>query len=360
MYRKYRLQFSLALAISCLIVSCSSSKQEGMKDISQLPTYQVMGVKYNQDEIVSRHSWEFHRIGDNFFIFNGLPNSAALVVRMSDCHVLGEFMPKGMGPGECNTPRYAGCSSEEDTIYMYDTFKYGVSEFVFPVQKEDTLRYGFVGAVRSLQEELHGPTCRLENGLFVGFRLNGTRHLFSLLDERMDTICTFGNLPIPVEDDVLKSFMPFQCVMTVEKNTIYYGCKSFPYMCAYEIKDRNSIELKFQHHYFPPVYTYHDGRFRFDGDKTMDGFYEVKINGDYIWTMIRDEYISEVQKDPFVKGFCQSACLFNKKGEPLAKFKLPVRGNHFCFSKDGKQLFFHSVDSDIYVFQVDDFLKHIG
>ena len=72
MMKQYRLQFSLAATVLCLLASCSSSKQEGMKDITQLPTYKVEGVKYNQEEIITGKSWVFHRIGENFFVFNGL------------------------------------------------------------------------------------------------------------------------------------------------------------------------------------------------------------------------------------------------------------------------------------------------
>ena len=356
---KYRLQSSLATMVLCLFVSCSSSKQEGMKDIMALPTYSVEGLKFNQKEIISGKSWEFHRIGDNFFIFNAVPTSAALVVRMSDCQELGEFVPKGMGPGECNTPRYAGCSAGEDTIYMYDTFKFGMSEFILPSQREDTLRYDFVRSVRSSQDELHGPTCRLANGLSVGFRLSGTRHLFSLLDERMDTIRTFGSLPLPVEDDELKDFMPFQCVMTVQGNTVFYASKLLPYMCAYEVIDANNIELKFKHNYQEPSYTYSNGRMRLDKEKTLDAFRDIKLNGGYLWATFLGLSMAEVTNNPEGKGYCKSIILFNMKGEPLAKFELPVRGSHFCFSKDGEQLYLFTSDCDIYVFQVEDFISQL-
>ena len=85
---------------------------------------------------------------------------------------------------------------------------------------------------------------------------------------------------------------------------------------------------------------------------------DMKINGDYIWTTIRDEYSNEIRKDPN-KGICKSIILFNKKGEPLARYELPIRGSKFCFSKDGKRMFLFTIDCDIYEFQVSDFLKHI-
>lgn len=356
---KYRLQSSLATMVLCLFVSCSSPKQEGMKDIMKLPTYSVEGVKFNQEEIISGNAWEFHRVGDNFLIFNAVPTSAALVIRMADCKELGEFMPKGMGPGECNTPRYAGCSAGEDTIYMYDTFKFGMSEFAFPSQREESLQYSFIRTIRSTQDELHGPTCRLDNGLSVGFRLSGTRHLFSLLDERMDTIRTFGSLPLPVEDDELKNFMPFQGVMTAKGNTVFYASKLLPYMCAYEVIDANNIELKFKYNYQEPSYTYSNGRIRMDHEKTLEAFRDIKLNRGYIWATFLGLSFAEVTEDPNGKGDCQSIILFNMKGEPLAKFELPVKGSHFCFSKDGNQLYLFTTDSDIYSFEVNDFLKHI-
>jgi len=356
--KKYRLQSSLATMVLCLFVSCSSPKQEGMKDIMKLPTYSVEGVKYNKEEIIGGTAWEFHRIGDNFFIFNALPNSAALVVRMSDCKELGVFMPKGMGPGECVTPRYAGCSAGEDAIYIYDTSKSTMTEFDFPSQSADTLNYQLARSVRSTDQEMYGPTCRLENGLSVSFRMSGTRHLFSLLDERMDTIRTFGSLPIPIEDDEVKSFIDFQCVMTSKKNTFYYASKLLPYMCAYEVKDHNNIELKFKHNYLPAYYTYSDGRLRMDQDKTIEPFYDLKINGDYIWTIYNETTANEI-REYMSKANCEMIVIFNKQGEPLAKYNLPVKGNHFCFSRDGSKMYLYTAESDIYEFDVDDFLKHI-
>ena len=119
----FKVTFVAAMAMA-VFSSCSSSGKDGLKDIMSLPVYSMENmVQYNHPELITGNPWEFHRVGDNFFVFNGMPTSAALVFRMSDCHFLGEFMLKGMGPGECLTPRYAGCSKGEDTVYMYDTGK---------------------------------------------------------------------------------------------------------------------------------------------------------------------------------------------------------------------------------------------
>lgn len=227
--KTYRLYLSLALLAMALFSSCSSSGKEGVKDILSLPVYPIETMEqYNQQELITRNPWEFHRIGDNFFVFYGMPDCAALVFRMSDCHQLGEFVSMGGGPGECLTPRYAGCSTGEDTVYIYDTGKRKMLEVEVPSLQTDTLQYKVISENPSSGDDLYMMTSRLENGLTVSLRYSGTRHLFTLFDERMDSLCSFGSLPLPIEDDELKNFMHFQGIMIAEGNTVYFGCKSLP------------------------------------------------------------------------------------------------------------------------------------
>ena len=143
----YRLYLSLAFLAMGVFSSCSSSETKGIKDIMSLPVHPIeSSEQYNKQELITRIPWEFHRIGDNFFVFNGVPNSAALVFRMSDCQLLGEFVSKGMGPGECVTPRYAGCNAEEDTVYIYDTSKIKMFKYEIPKEQTDSFQYKFVDA----------------------------------------------------------------------------------------------------------------------------------------------------------------------------------------------------------------------
>lgn len=356
----YRLYFFLVLFAMAVFSSCSSSGKEGMKDILSFPVYPIeSSVQYNQEELITRGPWEFHRIGDNFFVFYGVPSSAAQVFRMSDCGLLGEFVPIGMGPTECSVPRYAGCSAGEDTVYIYDTGKKKMFEFEVPVSQTDTLKYKFVGENRASDSDLHRVTSRLKNGLSVSLRYSGTRHLFTLYNEQMDSLCTFGSLPLPVSDDELKDFKHFQGIMVSEGNTVYFGCKFLPYLCAYEVNGKDDIQMKFEHSYFPTSYTYTD-RISIDRKKCMNTFRDIKLAGGYIWTTFMGNTVQSQLDDPKNEEDAKYLLAFDaKNGLPVGKFRLPHKGNHFCFSKDNKDLFLFTADLNIDVMKVEELLDVI-
>jgi hypothetical protein len=324
-----------------------------------LPVQVLETVQYNQQELITRGPWEFHRIGDNFFVFNGMSNCAALLFRASDCHFLGEFMPVGMGPGECLSPCYAGCNAEEDTVYMYDRGMNKMFEFWLPAQRTDTLQYKLIEEVRSSHNGFNMNARRLDNGLSVSMRGSGTRHLFTLYNERMDSLCSFGSLPFPIEDNELKNFIHMQGIMISEGNTIYFGCKGFPYLCAYEVNSKDDIRLKFAHNYLPTPYTYTD-RIVIDYSRNTESFRDIKINGDYIWTTFLGCSANEVMEDPEGRGYADLLLVFNKNdGLPLAKFKFPNKGSHICFSKGGEELYHFTTDMNIDVVKVEDLLDVI-
>ena len=358
--KTYRLYLSLVLLAMALFSSCSSSGKEGVKDILSLPVHPIETMEqYNQQELITRNPWEFHRIGDNFFVFYGMPDCAALVFRMSDCHQLGEFVSMGEGPGECLTPRYAGCSTGEDTVYIYDTGKRKMLEVEVPSLQTDTLQYKVISENPSSGDDLYMMTSRLENGLTVSLRYSGTRHLFTLFDERMDSLCSFGSLPLPIEDDELKNFMHFQGIMTAEGNTVYFGCKSLPYLCAYEVNGKDDIRLKFSHNYLPTPYTYTD-RLTIDYRGNTNSFRDIKICGDYIWTTFLGGSTQFIIDELDGEGYAEHLLVFDKKdGTPLAKFKFPNKGGHICFSKDGKELYHFTVDTNVDVVKVEDLLEII-
>ena len=56
------------------------------------------------------------------------------------------------------------------------------------------------------------------------------------------------------------------------------------------------------------------------------------------------------------KGCAETLLVFDKKGVPLTKFKLPYKGSHFGFSKDGKELYHFTLDINVDVMQVGDLL----
>ena len=78
---RYRLNLSSIILLFGIMFSCSSSdKKGGMKSLDKLPVHTIHAKQYNKNEIISRIPFEFHRVGDHFFLFNGELNSAAVVL----------------------------------------------------------------------------------------------------------------------------------------------------------------------------------------------------------------------------------------------------------------------------------------
>ena len=243
---------------------------------------------------------------------------------------------------------------------MYDTGKSKMAKFEIPTFQTDTLKYRLVGEKRISDNGMNLMTVRLDNGLAVSMRYSGTRHLFTLYGEEMDSLCTFGSLPLPVADEKLKSLVCFQGIMTSEGNTVYFGCKFLPYLCAYEVNGKDDIRLKFEHNYLPTPYTYTE-RIVIDRERNTESFSDIKINGDYIWTTFMGCTANEVIEDPEGRGYAEHLLVFDKKdGLPVAKFKFPNKGSHICFSKDGNELYHFTTDMNIDVVKVDELLDVIN
>ena len=67
-----------------------------------------------------------------------------------------------------------------------------------------------------------------------------------------------------------------------------------------------------------------------------------------------------IDENPEGEGYADYLLVFDKKdGTPLAKFKFPNKGGHICFSKDGKELYHFTVDTNIDVVKVEDLLEII-
>ena len=355
--KKYRPLFLSVLVIAVIVSACASSEKKYQEDLLSLKSYPIQMEQYNKQELITGTPWEFHRIKDKLFVFNGQSTCASLVFRLSDCFPLGEFMPKGMGPGECLTPRYAGCSSDEDTVYIYDSSKSKMVKFYFPESQTDRLTYSLVEETMSSSDKYHMATCRLANGLTVAFNGSGTRHLFTLYNENQDSIGSFGSLPLSVEDDRLKSFLPFQGIMVTEGNTVYFGCKMLPYLCAYNVESQDKIELMFSHNYLSTPYEY-SNRISIDREKNVESFRDIKVNGDYIWTTFMGCSGKSIDANPY-DGFAKTLLVFNKKGEPLAKWEFPNKGSHICFSEDGKILYHFTADTNIEMVRTEELLDMI-
>ena len=350
----------ISLFSFCLfMISCSSPEKRETMDFSMLPEYTLEATQLNQDEIISGSAWEFHRVGERFFVIYGVPNSAALILRTSDGQPCGEFVRQGMGPGECLFPHYAGCSENEDTVFIYDRSFHKASAYVFPSSERDTFIYRCVWSRRALEREspVYGETYRTSDGRFVTVQVFGTDSLFVVFDEHLNKLFEFGETPLPVVTGKKQSFQAFLGITVVDGNRFYYASKRMAYLASYTINSNNTATKNFAHTYVKPLCEIDGGRVILKKNH-LHGFADLKVKGEYIWVLYNGNRKEDTDKSREYQ-YAQTLIVFNMDGIPLAKFKIPHKANKFCFSKDGETMYIFTMDYNIDVVKVSDILKKI-
>ena len=350
----------ISLFSFCLfMISCSSPEKRETMDFSLLPEYTLEATQLNQDEIVSGSAWEFHRVGERFLVVNGVPNAAAVALRISDGQACGTFVRKGNGPGECLTPHYAGCSENEDTIFLYDRSLHNLAAFTYSLHESDTFTYhcAWVRRAKEREEPMYGPTRRTSNNRYVTQRLFGKDSLFMVFDENLNKLFEFGELPLPAYTGNPLYLNAFSSVTVADGNRFYYASKRMAYLASYTIHSNNTVTRNFAHTYVKPLYEINDGQVGFKRNN-LDGFADLKVKGGYIWTLYNGNRLEDTLKSREYQ-YAQTLIVFDMDGIPLAKFKIPHKANKFCFSKDGETMYIFTMDYNIDMVKVSDILKKI-
>lgn len=344
----------ILILLIIIVASCSINKDKGEQnvDIISMSETELKCKQINSDEIIVRGAYPFVMIDSLFFLFNGVPSSGALVLREFDAGEVGSFLKKGNGFGECHAPDYAG--RKGDTIYVFERSNTKLMSYLFSC-KNDSLYYKCIREVRSQKNsEFYFSVCRLENGLYVGSRMSGKDHLFTLLNENLDSITSFGKIPLTMDKSSEKNinFSIFKGDFIVNGNTIYYASNFCAYMAAYEIKSTNNIVAKFEKMYVEPLYSCDYGKIKFDKQNHLRGFNDITYNNDYIYATY-DGKSKNIAKSEGASGHVPSKILvFDKYGIPIAKFKtsFKIRDLAVC------EQFLYLLDLDCNIHSVN--LKH--
>lgn len=326
--------------------SCSSYKDRGEQniDITSMSEKELISQRINGDEIIARGAYPFVMIDSLFFLFNGDPSSGALVLRESDGGKVGDFLKKGNGFGECHAPDYAG--RRGDTIYVFERSNTKLMSYLFSYSN-NSLYYKCIREFHPKKNsEFYFSVRRLENGLYVGARMNGKDHLFTLLDENLDSITTFGRIPLTMDNNTEHTNLSiFQGDLEVKGNTIFYASNFCAYMAAYEIKSIDEIITKFEKMYVEPIYTHNYGKISFDKQNHLRGFGNITYHDDYIYATY-DGKSKNGAKSEGPSGHVPTTILvFDKQGEPVVKFKTPYKIRKLVCS--GQNLYLLDLDCNI-------------
>lgn len=133
-----------------------------------------------------------------------------------------------------------------------------------------------------MNSEFYYQICRLQSGLFVGARLFGKEHLFTLLDESLDTLTTFARVPIDIEENANNKLAPFIGHLCIDDNTVYYASNDFSYMAAYDILSEKEIKPVFERMYISPIIQKSANGISLDKYKHLLGFGDIRVYQNYI------------------------------------------------------------------------------
>ena len=329
--------------ILILVCSCSDRK-EHIANILSMNSIDIKTNRINKDEVIARGAFPFEMIDSLFFLFNGDPSSGALVLCESNASELGHFLQKGNGFGECITPGYIGHCN--DTIYVSERSRTRRMTYLLS-NHNDSLQYKCLEDVSpKMNSEFYYQICRLQSGLFVGARLFGKEHLFTLLDESLDTLTTFARVPIDIEENANNKLAPFIGHLCIDDNTVYYASNDFSYMAAYDILSEKEIKPVFERMYISPIIQKSANGISLDKYKHLLGFGDIRVYQNYIFaTYIGKPDITMDQENDISALVPTHLLVFNKDGVPIVKFKFPFKIRSFVFTKS--KMYLLDVDCNI-------------
>ena len=160
------------------------------------------------------------------------PNHDALVYFIDEKtgKEIGCFGGVGQGPEDMNPlPMYVGKSENGDTIILHDMNARNLRAYVV-ISQDTTFRFKQVFKKSLASPYWDGVSsgylamCRLDNGFYVGVYYIGIEHFYTLLDDDLNTVASFGKYPLKEfgEDaKALKQLMSFRGTLTSYKNSAF-------------------------------------------------------------------------------------------------------------------------------------------
>ena len=285
------------------------------------------------------------------------PNHDALVYLIDEKtgKEIGYFGGVGQGPEDMDQlPLYVGKSENGDTIILHDFNARNIRGYVI-IPRDTTYLFKQVFKKNFANPKWDGVSsgydalCRLDNGFYVGVAGLGLKHFYTLLDNDLNTITSYGEYPLKEfgEDaEALKMNTSFQGTLTSYKNSVYYAATRFGYMSRYDVSDEGEPKLIWEHTYSDIDYRVSNNSIKFQ-DKNVYGFSRMIVNDEYIFATfsgVRNRKMFE-EKSTYVV-FPETLVVLNHDGVPLGRFKLKSRSHSLALSSDGKYLFIQHVDPE--------------
>lgn len=300
------------------------------------------------------HTMQSAYIQSHLFFFTPTDNEVCLVVEPDKGTEIGVFGGIGNGPGELGPfSIFVGKSEKGDTIYMFDR-KHVVNTYELNIANHQ-VKYRFLQSQpieRVQSTDVFKTTLiglqRLHNGYYVGLNIANEKCLFSLFDPDLRLVKEFGDFPIKDTPPGYFFLVPFEGVLAVYHNDIYFATKKFGYMINYEISDSGDVRKKWDFFYSEPSYSIRNGEVRFKGKSNLHGFSDIAVGKKYLYalysgipsgTMLDERSVYAIEPKTLV--------LLEHDGTVVKKYALTNPSNTLCLSDDEEYLYIKTSHPDI-------------
>lgn len=324
---------SIYLFLSFL--SCENENKEKLLTLGKpIP---LEAIEYSEEAIM-RNPWDIKPLNDKLLLFfPSLSTSNKDVIKIMDARtgkLVGHWGNFGNGPDEFQASLYWGSSDKEETFFLYDT-NAGRGRVYHWAFQEDSL---MITQVKEISYKQHFDKylmqgVRLENGNFVASPLFGVDKFLLLLDNRLDSLATFGDFPDKICSASTLEYLDAR--FSAYANKFVVAMSYLGYVACYEQQLDGKVVKLWSHYLQKPIYKENG----FDLKQMKEGFYGVAMNENYIFLTYSGE-LDTPEKRKKGKVHPETLLMFDHKGKLLHTFRtIGHRLTAIALSPDGKTLY---------------------
>ena len=342
-----RYSLNLIIAASLFTLAACSGKAE---KAAAIKNDSISGTLLSDSLIFSLNCNHIFTMGNKLFLSNADPveDCAYRVVDLESKRFIDKFGFFGGGPGEFLNQKFAGKTTDNDTIYTYDLARRKI-QVLSRKGKTTTYQYSHTLPVKTNDNSIFIDVRRLENGYYVGVPYSGKSPFFILLDSTGKEAGRFGKIPVIGEcNEVIDYSMKLRGVLETSGNSVYYATTYFGYLARYDVNDNGEATLIWEQYLSEPQYKMEDGRIKTNRDKNLEGFYGITTIGDYVLATYSGKlYSSPFAEDPDAH-LPETLIVFRKEdGKILRRLHLDRRGTLLTATEDGKTLIMNTYNPEV-------------
>lgn len=322
----------------CLFLSFLSCDTENKEELLTLgKPIPLQAIEY-PEEVIMRNPWAIKPLADKLLLFfPSLSSSNKDVIKIMDAHtgsLIGHWGNFGNGPDEFQASMYWGSNDKTKTFFLYDP-NAGRERIYHWSSQGDSLLITQTKEISYKQQAdkylLRG--IRLENGNSVTAPLLGVEKSLLLLDNQLDSVVNFGDLPDKA--CTAPTLEHFDARFSAYGNKFIVAMSYLGYVACYEQQPEGKVVKLWSHYLQKPIYS----REGLDLKQMKVGFYGAAMNENYIFLTYSGElYSREKQKNRKVHP--ETLLMFNHDGKLLRNFHtVGYQLTNIALSPDGKTLY---------------------